>query len=375
MAASASSPCRTYPLRACTGRTYLARSDSEASQANPEGPQGRPRPSQTHLPPQIPSTMKTQSPPAFPRALTGTSPHASLSAVQDVAPAISTTQDLPPAALSAMQDVLPAESPLACSISAMQDLPPAALFVIQDVQDVLPAQPPLPCTSSSVLQDVSTPAPPCASRSPYRIHMLHSTPHPMPRQPQCQLWTHLLDGGIAVAPPNGSGSKPKTPEPTPATISTPALNAMDVDTPLPIAPTRHDAEPELSARPVSCFESAARPHFDWYADADDGDDTYAATSFLPKYMRGMAWKDASTTTSPPPPPPPPPNSRTRNAMRTLRDHPELFKNPQVIKVDRLESLLSRHPNPSFVRSVMTGLRNGFWPWLDTHHADGYPERF
>ncbi|KAJ7835854.1 hypothetical protein B0H14DRAFT_2590050 [Mycena olivaceomarginata] len=101
--------------------------------------------------PQTTST-KTQSPPAFPRALTGTSPHTSLSTVQDVPPAISAMQDLPPVALFALQDAPPAESLLAHSISEMQDLPPATLSAIQDVrtpavqnvpvtQDLLPAAP------------------------------------------------------------------------------------------------------------------------------------------------------------------------------------------------------------------------------------------
>ena len=28
-----------------------------------------------------------------------------------------------------------------------------------------------------------------------------------------------------------------------------------------------------------------------------------------------------------------------------------------------------HPNPSFVRSVCVGLREGFWPFANTHHKD------
>ena len=30
-----------------------------------------------------------------------------------------------------------------------------------------------------------------------------------------------------------------------------------------------------------------------------------------------------------------------------------------------EALLKDHPNPSFVKSVCAGLREGFWPWADT----------
>lgn len=61
------------------------------------------------------------------------------------------------------------------------------------------------------------------------------------------------------------------------------------------------------------------------------------------------------------------------AMNTIRDYPDLFQNPRVIKVDRLESLLKRHPNQPLVRSVLAGLRDGFWPWMNTHHDEGYPE--
>ncbi|KAJ7809347.1 hypothetical protein B0H14DRAFT_2608155 [Mycena olivaceomarginata] len=114
---------RSFGLRGTSGE-FRGTAGSSSALSNPPSPQ-------------TPSTMKTQSPPAFPRALTGTSPHASLSTVPDVAPAISTTQDLPPAGLSAMQDAPPAESPLACSIPAMQDLPPAALSMMQDVQNVV----------------------------------------------------------------------------------------------------------------------------------------------------------------------------------------------------------------------------------------------
>ncbi|KAJ7830241.1 hypothetical protein B0H14DRAFT_3715759 [Mycena olivaceomarginata] len=158
---------RSFGLRGTSGE-FRGTAGSSSALSNPPSPQ-------------TPSTMKTQSPPAFPRALTGTSPHASLSTVPDVAPAISTTQDLPPAGLSAMQDAPPAESPLACSIPAMQDLPPAALSMMQDVQNVLFAQPPLPC-SSSALQDVSTPAPPRASLSPTQdMHAsLDAPPHASP---------------------------------------------------------------------------------------------------------------------------------------------------------------------------------------------------
>ncbi|KAF7328040.1 RNase H domain-containing protein [Mycena kentingensis (nom. inval.)] len=60
-------------------------------------------------------------------------------------------------------------------------------------------------------------------------------------------------------------------------------------------------------------------------------------------------------------------------MRTIRENPDLFQVPQRIRVNRLESLLRRHPNPPFVESVLTGLRSSFWPWMNTQHDGGYPE--
>ncbi|KAJ7634576.1 hypothetical protein FB45DRAFT_743528 [Roridomyces roridus] len=60
------------------------------------------------------------------------------------------------------------------------------------------------------------------------------------------------------------------------------------------------------------------------------------------------------------------------AVQTISTHADLFQVPQVIRVDRLESLLRRHPNQPFVRSVLQGLREGFWPFMNTRHDEGYP---
>ena len=60
------------------------------------------------------------------------------------------------------------------------------------------------------------------------------------------------------------------------------------------------------------------------------------------------------------------------ANETINCHPDLFKVTTPINVDTLESLLVRHPNPPFVKSVLAGLRDGFWPWADTHIGE-YPD--
>ena len=60
------------------------------------------------------------------------------------------------------------------------------------------------------------------------------------------------------------------------------------------------------------------------------------------------------------------------ACHTINDHPGLFTVETPINVDEFENLLGNHPNPLFVQSVLKGLRNGFWPWADTHLGE-YPD--
>ncbi|PIL35153.1 hypothetical protein GSI_02942 [Ganoderma sinense ZZ0214-1] len=55
---------------------------------------------------------------------------------------------------------------------------------------------------------------------------------------------------------------------------------------------------------------------------------------------------------------------------TLRSRPDLFKIVTPIKIDVFENLLSDHPNPAFIASVVKGLREGFWPF-----ADGRPDQY
>jgi len=103
----------------------------------------------------------------------------------------------------------------------------------------------------------------------------------------------------------------------------------------------------------------------------------------PKYLRYNLWNsnspfspsiaEWSETASPLPRPP---LSETSNpiALKTIADNPSLFRIVTPINVDRLQELLSDHPNPSFVSSVCIGLREGFWPWADTL-KDGYPTTY
>lgn len=60
--------------------------------------------------------------------------------------------------------------------------------------------------------------------------------------------------------------------------------------------------------------------------------------------------------------------------KTITENPSLFKIVTPINVTNLESMLVDHPNPAFVQSVCTGLREGFWPWAETRR-EGFPDTF
>jgi len=98
----------------------------------------------------------------------------------------------------------------------------------------------------------------------------------------------------------------------------------------------------------------------------------------PRYVRDFVWTDeapsratlATWTESMPPLPLPPINELNNSiALNTIHDNPRLFKIVTPINVDRLELLLTSHPNRLGVDSVCRGLREGFWPWAVT---DGVP---
>ena len=100
----------------------------------------------------------------------------------------------------------------------------------------------------------------------------------------------------------------------------------------------------------------------------------------PRYLRYNIWKIDSppsptiadwSETAPPLPRPPPSEFSNTTALQTIEQNPTLFKIVTPIDIDRFRNLLSNHPNPTFVESVCTGLRGGFWPWADTL-KEGYP---
>ncbi|EJD54601.1 hypothetical protein AURDEDRAFT_24175, partial [Auricularia subglabra TFB-10046 SS5] len=69
------------------------------------------------------------------------------------------------------------------------------------------------------------------------------------------------------------------------------------------------------------------------------------------------------------PRPPPTEFENDAAMQTIAANPDLFKIVTPINADRLASLLQDHPNQPFVESVITGLKEGFWPLADTLAPD------
>jgi len=106
----------------------------------------------------------------------------------------------------------------------------------------------------------------------------------------------------------------------------------------------------------------------------------------PKYLRYNLWdneeRDVPTSKIPPDladwtetvkPLPTVPRSEFGNieAMRTVKDNPNLLKIVTPVDVDRFERLLVTHPNRAFVESVCRGLREGFWPWAETQY-EAYP---
>ena len=59
-----------------------------------------------------------------------------------------------------------------------------------------------------------------------------------------------------------------------------------------------------------------------------------------------------------------PQSELENSIanETIRAHPDLFKITCNINITKFTELLQDHPNQPFVRSVIIGLTEGFWPW-------------
>ncbi|TFK78973.1 hypothetical protein K466DRAFT_506407, partial [Polyporus arcularius HHB13444] len=101
----------------------------------------------------------------------------------------------------------------------------------------------------------------------------------------------------------------------------------------------------------------------------------------PRFLRGLVWDNRDEfpnsfrflSLTHQPLPDVPVSIRTDPVINaTLSAYPHLFKIVTPINVDAFESLLLDHPNQPFVRSVLKGLREGFWPFADAKPAE-YPD--
>ena len=99
----------------------------------------------------------------------------------------------------------------------------------------------------------------------------------------------------------------------------------------------------------------------------------------PKFHRGLLWtldEDGHSPTAlltlyDTPLPRPQPNKFHPVVLNTIARNPLLFKLITPINIEVFELLLLSHRNQPFIKSVLTGLREGFWPFANTH-ADSYP---
>jgi hypothetical protein len=91
---------------------------------------------------------------------------------------------------------------------------------------------------------------------------------------------------------------------------------------------------------------------------------------VPRYRRGYAWSVSSSNTSPSalysetaPPLPSVPQHLVDDPViqAALSEAHAHIKVETPFNVDRLQNMLSDHPNQPLVHSVMKGLREGFWP--------------
>ncbi|EGG06640.1 uncharacterized protein MELLADRAFT_71897 [Melampsora larici-populina 98AG31] len=97
-----------------------------------------------------------------------------------------------------------------------------------------------------------------------------------------------------------------------------------------------------------------------------------------KFKRGYEWEwpgatgysnaiDSSLWASPLDEPPP--LSVDTKAAFALKQYKEFFKIVSPIDVNMFEFLLKDHPNQPFVKSVVRGLRHGFWPMSELPSDD------
>ena len=96
----------------------------------------------------------------------------------------------------------------------------------------------------------------------------------------------------------------------------------------------------------------------------------------PRFHRGLLWTlgeqgrspTVDSTYSSLPLPRPPAHESRAEINDTISRYPHLFQIVTPIKISTFERLLKDHPNQPFVKSVLAGLREGFWPFANTNPA-------
>ncbi|KAH7877626.1 hypothetical protein F5879DRAFT_780079, partial [Lentinula edodes] len=59
------------------------------------------------------------------------------------------------------------------------------------------------------------------------------------------------------------------------------------------------------------------------------------------------------------------------AWYNIQENPHLFRVQTPINADRLEALSKAHSDQPFLKSVVVGLKEGFWPWASTRPRDDF----
>jgi hypothetical protein len=103
----------------------------------------------------------------------------------------------------------------------------------------------------------------------------------------------------------------------------------------------------------------------------------------PRFRRRFVWSDSNSThlspsaldteSAPPLPSPPPHLINDPSIQATLDAMHDFIKVDTPFDINQFEHLLCNHPNQPFVKSVMHGLRNGFWPFDEGEWRDELSE--
>lgn len=101
----------------------------------------------------------------------------------------------------------------------------------------------------------------------------------------------------------------------------------------------------------------------------------------PTFQRGLLWTleevgqspTAQSTLNDKPFPRPHRRESRAEVLDTIERYPHLFKIVTPINVPAFERLLRNHPNKDFVKSIVIGLKEGFWPFANTNpNGASYP---